>query len=315
MSLGTPTYLFGRTYGVVIGIQGQNQGVFYGNFSLPNSLLGGPFQSSALRVTFEIEKTAKSTSNKAKISIYNLSKTSREKFPKGGYAIQLYAGYQSIYESIYFGDIANVSSERKGGDIITSFECGEAERILEYAHFERSYKPGTTVAKIIGDLSSALNLQGVSTGPVIGVPVQVYNSGVSFNGAVKNILDVLLPPLNLKWFIQNNYLQIIPITGNNGELAALVSKTTGMIGVPSQGNNGMVKFKSLLNPGLMPGAYAVVQSETVNGTFTIQKSTFKGDSHGDNWEVECEAFQTKGAQQGIPVRDAGGFITNASGVA
>lgn len=304
----TPSFLFGRAYGVVIGQIGQGTGKFYGNFPLANSLLGGgPFQPSPLRIAFDIEKTAKSTSNKAKIQIYNLSTQSRAQFPKGGYSILLYAGYNSLHDLIYFGDVAYVASERKGPDIISLFECGEAERVLTYGTFQQTYPPGIRVNKIISDVISMLSAQGVTPSSQLAnalknnggtlIPTKIYNKGVVFDSSVRTVLDTILPPLNLKWFIQNNVVQVLSITGNNGELAAFISKNTGMIGVPSQGANGMVKFRSLLNSSLMPGTYAQLQSETVNGTFTIQKATFQGDSHDQKWEVECEAFQTQGALQ------------------
>lgn len=272
--MASSQFLFTRQWAVSIGTQGQTGSLY------PN-----------LHTTFDIEKTSISTSNKAKIALYNLNKTSRIKFVKGMF-IQLQAGYQGLIETLYVGDIVRATSERKKGDIITTFECGDAERQLINAHFDGSYPAGVKVVQIIQDVAKAL---GVNVGTVIGIQDISYNAGFSASGSCKHILDRVLANMNLEWSIQNGYLQILPKKAHNGEEAIVISKETGMIGVPSQGTD-CYTFDALLNPKLMPGQPVQIISETVNGFFKIRKAHFEGDTRGNKWNVKCEAVKIQAGQ-------------------
>lgn len=266
--------LFNRQWSVTIGPKGE-EGFVYNN----------------LRTVFEIDKVSISTSNKAKIALTNLNPNSRIKFVKG-MVIQLKAGYQGLIETLYLGDIVKATTERKKAEIITTFECGDAERQLINAHFDGSYPPGVKAVQIIQDIAGAL---GVNIGTVIGVQDLTYGAGFVASGSCRHMLDKLLKKQNLEWSVQNNYLQIIPKAAHNGDEAQVISKETGMIGVPSQGTD-CYTFNCLLNPKLLPGAPVQIISETVNGFFKIRKATFEGDSHGNKWNVKCECVKINAVQ-------------------
>ena len=277
-----PQYLFNRKWLVAIGQQGQPGNAY-----------------DKLRVVFDIDKNLFSSPNKSKIGVYNLTLTQRRGISIAnpatgqlGDIVRLDAGYQDLVETLYIGDIARAKSERKGADIITTFECGDSEKQLIYSHFEQSYPPGTTLVRIITDCAKAL---GVNIGTILGVPTKTYNSGVSFSGSVKGTLDKILAFQALEWSVQNGTLNIIPTTAHLGTEAVLISKETGMIGVPSQGEE-FLQFTSLLNPKLVPGALVFLETQTVNGSFKIRRSHFEGDSHGQKWQVECEATPIFAAQ-------------------
>lgn len=274
-----------------------------------------------LRVTFDITKNTLSTSNKSKIEIYNLDVSSRTQFVKGS-TIRLQAGYQGLVETLFIGNITTVKSSRKGPDIITSFESGDGEKQLINAHFDKSYKPGTTYVQIIQDLAAALS---VNIGIVIGVENLVYNSGISLSGSVKSALDKLLLKTGLEWSIQNNSLQVNPVNAHNGDTVIVLAsastkgqqsnptvdqvmqQNTGLIGIPTQAN-GRTYFTALLNPKLIPGTPVQIISETINGVFKINQAHIEGDSHGDKWQASCESIPI-GANQTFPQNQGDTFIT------
>ncbi len=283
-------YLFNRDWAVTVGVQGET-GVKY----------------TKLKTVFDIDKTSFATSNKAKISIYNCSEVSRISFQKKGLIIKLEAGYKGLLETLYLGDVVRVESKRAGPDIITTFECGDAERQLVNAHFEQSYPAGTAYVKILQDLSVAL---GVNIGTVIGIQNLKFNSGVSMTGSIKHVLDKLLRKTGLEWSVQNNYLQIIPIRSHNGQTAVILTRNTGLIGVPSQKESG-IQAIALLNPRLMPGSPIQLISQTINGFFKIRKAHFEGDSHGQKWQVTCEGVRIN-AEQTFPQNAGSTFKTSGS---
>lgn len=268
-------FLFDRAWAVTIGVPGEDG-----------------FRYDSLKTTFDIEKTSASISNKAKIELYNLNSTSRLNFQRKGLQIRVEAGYKGLTEVLYIGDITRSTSMRKGPDIVTTFEAGDSEKQLSGAHFQKSYPAGTKFVQVIQELAAALT---VNIGVVIGIQAQAYNKGLTLSGSIKNILDTMLVNQGLEWSIQNGYLQIIPVKAHNGDEAVVISKETGMIGVPTQKDSG-VEFTSLLNPKLLPGSPVQLISSTFNGFYKIRKCVVSGDSHGPKWQVLCEGVRINAAQ-------------------
>lgn len=267
--------LFNRSWSVKVGVPGDLA-----------------YEYTQLRTVFQIEKTSASSSNKATVQLYNLNLQSRMAMQKKGLQLQLKAGYFGLIESLYLGDVMKVEIKRDHELIVTTFECGECEKQLANAHFEKSYPPGTTYVQIVQDLAAAL---GVDIGVVLGIQAMSYNTGVSFSGSCKHVLDRLLLRQGLEWSIQNNALQILPRSAHNGEEAIVLSKKTGLIGVPSPKESGIL-FSALLNPKLMPGQAVKIVSDTFNGFYKIKMAKFSGDSHGDKWQVECEGVRINATQ-------------------
>lgn len=272
----TEKQLFLRDYKVTVGERGQ-EGKEY----------------TDLRVVFEVEKTSESSPNKAKIEIYNLSGTSRKEYQKKGLGIRLDAGYQGLMEVLFIGDVHKPKFKRNNADILTTFEAGDGERALVNTVFNKSYGAGTRFVQIVQDIADTL---GIAVGTVIGIKAEVYNAGVTFSGSAKKALDTMTAKQDLEWSVQNNTIQILPKTAHLGEEAIFISKTTGLIGVPSAENQDSVKFSSLLNPKLQPGALVQLESDQVNGFYKLKKVKFDGDSHGDKWQADCEGVKINAAQ-------------------
>lgn len=288
--------------------------------SEPNTAFGKTY--SQLKVSFDIDKNSQSTSNKAKVDIWNLNEQSRQLYQKGA-QLRLDAGYKNLVETLYIGDTTQngVRSKRSGADIIMSFECGANQKQLSSAVYDQSYPPGFPLVEILQDLAN--NGLGIPIGRVLGIPNFTYNSCLAVSGWVKDSLDKLLAPFDLEWFIDNNSLNILPKSAHLGNPAIVVSsgttlrnpianlgplaatdinsfvsasnQNTGLIGAPSQGD-GFVEFISLLNPKLNPGTLVQLLSETITGYFRIRRSHFEGDSHGDKWQVTCEAVRINATQ-------------------
>lgn len=298
----------GASAGAAAALQSLTPAKTYSSFSLT------PTQSpSPLRITFDIDKGSSNTTNKGKIEIYNLSSLSRLLFQTTnpdvsgtGYQVQLQVGYASLSGSpslvrnIFTGDIMRATNKRSGSDIVTTFECGMNEKDLFLQNFDKSYPAGVTLVQILQDLVSA---SGIPIGNVLGIPKVTYNYGVSVSGIIKNSLNRFLTPYGLQSSVQNNALQIVPVGAYVGTEFVVVSNQqnavgqafkdapglTGLIGVPSQ-NQGITQFSSLLNPAIFPGSGVQIFSENIQGQyFSIRRAHFMGDSHGDKWQVDCEA--------------------------
>lgn len=257
----------------------------------PNSP-GTGHRYDSLRVVFKIEKTSEFASNKAKIEVYNLSQSSRRSFQKKGLQIRLDAGYVGLMDILYIGDVTRSTSKRSGPEIITSFECGDSEKEIEQTHFEKSYGAGTPYVQVVKDIAMAM---GVSIGALTTFPTLNFNTGVTFSRTCRDALEELLKGQGLEASVQNGVLQIIPIGSHTGDEAIVLNSETGLIGVPSNKDDG-VEFDALLNTRIVPGRPVLIQSGTINGIHKVRKAVFEGDSHGEKWFVKCEAVEIPGVQ-------------------
>lgn len=284
--MSSTQFLFDRQVAVTIGLPG---------------LFGAQYTS--LRTVFEVNKTSDATSHKAKIQLYNLNSKSRLDVQQKGLQIRLDAGYQGLTDTIFNGDVLRALHHRQGSDIVTTFETGDFEKEITLAHFEKSYPAGTKYVDIISDMAAAL---GAPIGTVIGIPAVTFNSGVTFSCTVRDGLERLLDKTGLEWHVTNGQLNILPITAHLGDEAIVLSQSTGLIGVPTLKDSGY-EFNALLNPKIIPGCLLQVESETINGYFKARTALFKGDTHGNNWDVKVEAVeiaakQTLVANQGTTLR-------------
>lgn len=300
-------YLFGRSYALSIGKSLKQPGALqYANFAI-NGPDGKPVPASPIRVAFELEKNNLGTMNKAKFEVYNLSQQARNSIEQGN-VVQFQAGYKGLVQTLFVGNIhpKGIKSERKGADIVLTFEAGDGESAITSSILHNAYPPGTTLAQILGDIGKAMNLttasnpDGVSAGVSVGIPNVVYGKGISVDGACKDTLNKLLTPLNLSWSIQNLALTIVPRDAYNGSTAIVVSKETGMIGVPSK--NPYLTFTSLLNPNLVPNALVQIISDnkSLRGYYKINKGKYEGDTHDNKWQVQCECVAMPGVTQKLP---------------
>lgn len=286
--------LYGRLWSVTIGKPNDPKSAVYGN----EDQTGTP-----LRVAFEIEKTVKSSTNKAKITIFNLANKSRQAM-KHGMTISVRAGYIGLCQTLFIGNVAKVVSETAGSEIHTKIEAGDGEAALSLGVFNKSYPRNTQLATILGDIGKALSVTtaqdptAISAGIAVGIPSRVYSNGFVAHGSVRETLNKMLRRDGLEWSIQNGALNIIPISAHNGRLAELISAQTGLVGIPSK-NGDLVKINCLLNPRLVPGGLFQLSSAAteLNGFYKVRKAKFDGDTHDAKWNVEIEGVRMTNVKQ------------------
>lgn len=306
-------YLFDRDWSVLLVPQSQTGVDAYGNpiyqqiatqgqlFAKDqNTQLGqsGYGSSTNLRVTFDVNKTAEGQSNKGKVEIYNLNPTSRKALQKGA-QVTLSAGYTNLMKRIIIADViaSDISVERRNQDIVTTFAVGENERQIETAIIFKTYPAGTMYSQIVRDCASIMN---VAQSTIIGITDFAYNHPVTFTHTVKDALNYLTITNGLDWHIQDDELFIVPTgSASTGQAIVLSSgldslglsvDSTGLIGVPSFAENGIAKYSCLLNPDIFPSQLVQIISENVNGFFVVRNAHYKGDSHGHDWQIDCESY-------------------------
>lgn len=245
-----------------------------------------------LRISFGVVRTLTQEPNNSEISVFNLNESSRKSLDeKPKVPIVLSAGYGKELSRIFSGDVSYVASQRQGVEWVTKLSLQDGADKYRSSRINVSLAPGTPISAAIQKAASAIGL------PVGNLSTHLSNArggvdrfarGVVLSGSAPGQLDKLLKTAGYGWSIQDGQLQILAPKETMPGMAVKLTPSTGLIGSPERGDKGLTKAKALIQPGLLPGNRVVLESAVVVGTFRVEKSEFKGDSHGTDWYVEME---------------------------
>lgn len=260
----------------------------------PGSKEGKEFKT-ALR--FVIEKDEYSVSNKAKIAIYNLSKSSASWLEDPANIVRLFCGYGTYDEQVFIGDlIPPIKTERDGANLVTVIECGDAELALKSSKIDISLKKGQSLSELIPLAREAL---GVGLGPLRGDLTKPISRAYTFSGTVRDMLNEITSDLGLVWSIQDMELQIYPKDDHIRTQAIVLDSNTGLFDGLSKSQN-LIVGKCLLNPKIRPGRIVHIKSKIFSnivnsaggkngeGFFKVTKVRISGETNGNVWESEFQ---------------------------
>lgn len=265
------------------------------------SLQMGTVLVRGLRVSFIIDKSAEQEPNTAEIAVWNLAASTRallkEQIPL---YLKLTAGYVGNDSQIFEGDIApdGISSVKDGNNWVTSFNAADGLEAYRTARIQHSFKKGTALVPVVKKLAKSMGIgignaiEKLQQGDTKGALTEFVN-GTTLSGSVPKELSRLLESTGYTWTIQDGQLQIVEKGGRIIREVPHLTPDTGLIGSPEPGKDKFTKFRSLLQPKLVP--MHQVQLETprtgtnYNGIYVLQRVRHNGDTHGDSWFSDCEA--------------------------
>jgi hypothetical protein len=248
---------------------------------------------TGLRVQFKVEKTDKPEPNTLDLAVYNLSETTRRSIQKAGVKVIVEAGYAGTIQQIYSGDARYVNSVRQNADWVTKIQCGDGEKHYSTARTNESFAPGTKMQdvaqKLIKDMKlGAGNVLAKLKSGNVKDAVSEFMNGLTVSGKSSTEFDKMMKAAGLTWSIQDGELQVTEPGAATDESIVVLSSSTGLIGSPEVGEKGIIKVKSLLQPGIKPARRIDIQSESIKGLFRPEKVMHTGDTHGPEWYTESE---------------------------
>ena len=237
-----------------------------------------------LRVTFSIKKTLSSNPNAAEISIYNLNDSNRNLIATKQYhLLELSVCYKDdMLRLIFCGDIINVENKLNDKDIITVLRCGDGYKAFTEKTIIKTVAKGQTDNDL---LNEAANSFGIQKGSINLPNDRVLPRGKVMMCDTREVMHEIAINQDADWFIQDGQLFVIPknkgLANNEGWV---ISRTTGMIGIP-QKNNEEVEVKTLCNPHYKVGSLVRIESRVseCNGDYKIKSIEHNGDLYGSNW--------------------------------
>jgi len=268
--------------------------------------LGSQGTDDGLKIDFTATKTLGSKQNTASVTIYNLALSTRNKLGKEFDKVTIQAGYRDGTRAVIFdGNIRDFENDIEGPEIKTTIECGDGDEGVNKGSVSETFKKGTKPKEIVEKLVKGL--PGVQKGQIRGLDdLPETKRPLSVWGWTHRELDELGRTFGFYWSIQNGRFQALK---NDEALprTIIVSKETGMIGVPKVTDKG-VSAVVLMEPDLLPGVTVDVRSEFLDegsgrdkrqsdaggGLFRVSTCTYSGSNRDNEFQVAFEAHRLQG---------------------
>lgn len=297
--------LFDRRMNLVIGFPASPTQNIKVPFNTSNAL---GRDLSGFDVDFTVEKSLKATEpNTCLIEIFNLNPDSRQSLSGAGkLTVKLDAGYKDQVGQIFFAEAHAAWTTRKDANYVTRIES--ADTIARPTGIKNSKKaqPGSigNVTKTFGAyvpvkqaFDAIVEQLGVDRGNLtqaMAGAAQISVRTAALIGNAGDRMTDLCRSAGLEWSIQDGVLQILNIGQALSSTKAIeISADTGMIDSPSVDSQGVVQVKTLLIPGLQPGALVSIDSLFVQkGGYRIEKIRYQGSTYDQAWwaEMDCVKY-------------------------
>lgn len=250
-----------------------------------------------LGIDFNVIATGTSEPNTGTITLFNLTDYSIAQFAEKNPVI-INAGYKDTCQHIFTGDIKTISHSKQGVLKVSTIECGDGSAKYNTAMMNMSYRSGTDMKKMLMDAIQKLgvgigNSAAKILGPEFAAGVKKTTAGIVNSGRVKDVLNKLCKATGQNWSIQNGELQLLEDDEVTKEAPIYLSHKTGLIGSPTVGEKGIVKFKSQLQGGFKPGRMVMLESYGVNGYYKTISVNHAGSTYGPDWFSDCEGKPLK----------------------
>lgn len=246
---------------------------------------------------FRIDRSLKPTQNTADVTIYNLTEDNRKYLQQctTGVRIELHAGYVSdpALPLLFLGELREIRTVRNGPDWQTEISSGDADEAKKRP-VSFSLGPGASfeaaVKKLAGTMTNKIgNLGATLRGAKFSDASKEFTEGMAVFGNGDEELRKLLRSGGLEHSWQNGELQVLPIGKSLNTVAVTLDESSGLIGSPELGEQGTVKFRSLLNAEISPGRVVHIVSRNLEGYFRTERAVYSGQIAGNDWFVDVEA--------------------------
>lgn len=145
------------------------------------------FDFEDIDIDFDIKCTDDNKSDVAKIKIYNLSETTKQKI-KQNQDVSITAGYEEMNGVIFNGIVESIQHSREESDIVTTITATPNNRAYTNTIINRQFKAGIKASEVIKQLEKMCNFKMDIKELVKDT---VYPNGKVFSNRLSNVISVL----------------------------------------------------------------------------------------------------------------------------
>lgn len=235
-------------------------------------------------IEFHVKKTLKPKPNTARIKVWGLGQGTRQYFQTTKrLTVRLEAGYNDDNEMLFLGEARSSFTVRDTAEVETIIETGDSEKDMAASGLSLTFGKATTVDQAIKAIGAALpnqlpvSAQTKLLDKLSGLHV-FHPAGGAIDRSTRRYLNDLCRAAGLEWSIQNGVMFVVEKGQPHNNQIVSLSADSGMIGSPSMDHKGFVDVKSLILPGIHPGAAVYIDGESVKGTYRIDECHYSGNT-------------------------------------
>lgn len=277
-------------------------------------------EDDQLRVKFAITRTDTDEPDRADVLVTNASLdtikkaesawrlTNTDPFsPVFGRAIpanlKIFAGYRDLGlsgldELLFTGDLVDTANAPRVGSTETGLlmKAGDGLDGLQNGFMQQSFS-GVTLDKIMKAAALAMGLTFAADAEksigaaLVEADVKSTPHGFMAEGRASSVMTDMADTVGLKWWVQDNQLQMVQKFKPYSDFALSLSAQTGLIDSPVFKANGDVEFQALLDPRLKPGRQLQIEGAPAK-TYRLDAAQYRGDTGGGEWYVTGKAAES-----------------------
>ena len=253
-----------------------------------------------LSMSFRVVKTLKKEPNTCELTIYNLKQDNRDIIAQSDKpVVEIKAGYhgrasvaaavgvaQNVFVesgeasddadfgTIFIGNVRDADSGFEPPDWLTSLESGDGERATRFSRINKSFASGTSLATVLNEVAKSMKVgignaaKKAAEGNLLEAGSEFLNS-VTMSGQAAREMDRITKSAGLEWSIQDEVFQLLDPGKPLEDISIVIKSDTGLIGSPTIGNDGTIRFRTLLNPDIVPGRQVELASKVLAGGIDI----------------------------------------------
>jgi hypothetical protein len=288
------------------------------------------FKITDLHMEFEVKKDNSKEPNKGYITIFNLSDdvvNYLDANQRESLAVLLHAGYDGDEKLIFSGTVEFLEDKFDDETRTTKLILGDGTLNLKTAQTSRSYRKGTRLDAVLGDLITDLKLP---KGRVIDFGNnQTLQHSMAFTGTASQNLANLAQNTGSTFSVQDGAVYWTREGSRFASTMFEISEDGGMIGVPSpknpeKGKKGLKKTKksaaktedtatsksveakakvkedagmtvsTLLNGAILPESTVYLNTKKYKGFYKVVTLKHKGGYESGDWITELGLAETRG---------------------
>ena len=257
-------------------------------------------QPVPLHIQFSCQKADSETQNTAKVSLWNLNDEHIAVLNEKDCVAVLHAGYGNQMPVIFTGIISNVVVSRDNADIKTEIEVIDSLMPVRDTYVSVTYEGTVNWKKILDDTAAQMGIT-ISYGYSATFPN--ITNGFSYVGMARNILSKGCDCSGNTWDIQNGILQIKRKNDVMSREVFLLSKDTGLIGIPAKVviehdtaiNDNTIgwEVEYFLNGSIGVDDYVRLESKYAQGYYRVESVEMNGDNVSGDWICKAKLLEIK----------------------
>jgi hypothetical protein len=246
--------------------------------------------------------------------------------------IEVKAGYANDTGNnvgrIFKGSIVNIRTGRESTtDTFLDIYCADGDIGYNWSVLNQTLAAGHTQEDIHKTIADAFALYDVSQGYTAPVPQFRMPRGVAMFGMARDYAENWARSNGVTWSIKDQTFETVPFHGVLPDEVIVLSRTTGLIGMPQQTFGGVVG-RCLLNPSVRQNQRIQLEKDSIqradynpasvdagqlafrrlaesishtDGVYRVLKVDHLGDTRGNDWYTEFWCIAVDGT---MPLGDS-----------